>query len=243
MLFHFLKRQSPQKIYIKRSGEKDYCRIDDIPEYVTRFLVILEDGEFYRHNGVDFCAIMKSVKHNLKYQNKVGASTITQQLCKNLYFTFESSYKRKILEMLLAAETEKKLTKDQIIELYLNTVYFDNGQYGITNAAEFYFHKKVKELTVNEAFFLLVLIPVVGIYNPLRVPEKFHEFRNKKTILHFDKEELTWEEVKEIIRHRADNLDEDLVQHDADETERYVRGPMYNERFGPGGTEFLAEIC
>ena len=90
---------------------------------------------------------------------------------------------------------------------------------------------------------MLVLIPVVGIYNPLRVPEKFHEFRNKKTILHFDKEELTWEEVKEIIRHRADNLDEDLVQHDADETERYVRGPMYNERFGPGGTEFLAEIC
>lgn len=227
-----MKNNTPFDFYKKRSKEKDFCNIEEIPEELSLILMEMEDDRFLTHKGVDWIAVKDSFIHNLKYSNKVGASTITQQLCKNLYFSFESSYMRKIIEIIMALRTEKILTKEQILELYMNIIYYDNGQYGIVNAAEFYFGKKVSELTFNEAFFLAVLLPVVGIYNPLRVPEQFCVYRNNKARIRWMCDFITGNELKSIINHTPDNLDEDMIIHTPEEYEKYVRGPMINERFG-----------
>ena len=225
------RQKSILKTYAKRSRDRDFCSFGSIPEHVICTFMIMEDVTFFNHNGVSFSMILSSIKNNIKSENIAGASTITQQLCKNLFLTFEPSYTRKLKEISLALKAEKVLTKEQIFELYINTVYFDNGQYGIVNAAKYYFGKEVEELTFNEGFFLAALLPVVGIYNPLRVPELFCEYKNKKAIAH--KYEFTEEGVQEILRHTADNLDEDLIKHDPEEVNKYVIGPMINERFGP----------
>lgn len=230
--YKLIKKNTPLDFYKKRSMEKDFCHIEEMPENLILPLLLMEDNLFFTHKGVDWTAVRKSIIHNIKYANKFGASTITQQLCKNLYFSFESSFKRKIAEIFMALHTEKTMTKEQILELYLNIIYFDNGQYGIVNAADYYFGKKVSELTFNESFFLTVMLPVVGIYNPLRVPEKFCKYRNRKALVRWMITAFTGEELKEIIRHTPDNLDEDLIKHEPKEYEKYVKGPMRNERFG-----------
>lgn len=166
-----------------------------------------------------------------------GGSTITQQLVKNLYFRFDPSIIRKIKEAFLAYSFEHALAKRQILELYMNVVYFDNGQYGIYNASQFYFHKSPKELNLNQSVFLATLLPVVGICNPLYHPEKFVQFRDRKLK---EKKAIFKEELlAEVTRHGADLLDEELCKA-SEETKRYdCPGPMVNERFGPGGSDHL----
>ena len=121
----------------------------------------------------------------------------------------------------------------------MNVIYFDNGQYGITDACRFNFHKSPKELTVNQSIFLSAILPVVGIYNPLYHPEEFTRFRDGKLI--FTNDYLTEELTAEIADHGPDCLDEELCCA-SEETKRYdAPGPMINERFGPGGKDCLIE--
>ena len=227
-----LKDKPPLKVYQKRSTEADFCTFDQVSESLIHLILSMEDCNFFRHNGIDVLAIKNCFIHNIKSPNKHGASTITQQLCKNLYFTFEASYIRKLIEIIISLRMEKALKKRQIFELYINMIYYDNGQYGIVNATDFYFGKKVSELTFNESFFLLAMLPVVGLYNPLREPEKFCGFRNRKAFFRWRVEDISDEEFRTIMRHTPDCLDEDIQTHKPEEYEKYVIGPMINERFG-----------
>lgn len=241
-LWHFIehlneKKNSPATVYKRRAAMEDFCTLEDVSDQFTVCLLLFEDDVFFQHNGIDFRETVRAVRMLLSGHSLYGGSTITQQLVKNLYFNFDASLWRKIKEAVLACSFEKALAKRQILELYMNVIYFDNGQYGIYNASRFYFHKSPKELNLNQSVFLATLLPVVGIYNPLYHPEKYVQFRDLK--LRGQKEYFKEELLAEITRHGADLLDEELCKA-SEETKRYDgSGPLVNERFGPGGPDRL----
>ena len=235
-------KPNPDDIYKKRAGQEDFRHLEDISGTFVIFILLLEDCAFFNHKrGYDLRLVRAALCRSLRSGKWYGGSTITIQLVKNLYFTFEKRVSRKVCELFYAADFEKHLTKKQILELYINTIYYDNGQYGICNASRFYFHKEPSELTQNQAFFLASLLPVVGIYNPLYHPREYIAFRNRKLEDIPHAESILPETLAdEILRHGPDCIDEELCQS-SPETDRYnAPGPMVNERFGPGGWEPLA---
>ena len=142
-------------------------------------IIATEDSSFYKHGGVDPKAILRAARANLIARRKVeGASTLTQQLAKQLFLTPEKSWRRKINEMFLAIEIEKNLTKDQIFEMYANQVYFWHGAYGVEAASRLYFGKKAKDLTVPEAAVLAAIVRRPEYYTPINHPENTLRRRN-----------------------------------------------------------------
>ena len=153
---------------------KKYCYLEHInPDCVNAFIAV-EDKTFYRHHGLSLPRIAKAFVNNLMAgYSKEGASTITQQLVKNTYLTNEKTLQRKIREAVLALKVEQNFSKDQIIELYLNAIYFGNNIYGIANAAEFYFHKTPAELSVAEGAGLAGIIKNPSKYDPILHHDNF----------------------------------------------------------------------
>ena len=139
------------------SGIKElyYVEDKDIPEVLKDAFIALEDQDFYSHKGIDFSAIVRAYIANMRNGAIVeGASTITQQLAKNVFLTNDVTWERKITEMFIANNLEEKFSKSEILEFYINNIYFGNGYYGIQAAAEGYFNKDISELSVSELTFL-----------------------------------------------------------------------------------------
>ncbi|MEZ4281212.1 MAG: PBP1A family penicillin-binding protein [Myxococcota bacterium] len=145
--------------------------IDEIPRHVQVAFVAAEDGKFYEHEGFDFVAILRAALANLREGGIAqGASTITQQTVKSLLLSSEKTYERKLKEIVLSWRLEQQLTKDEILYLYLNQIYFGNGAYGVGQAARSYFDKDVKDLSVSEAALLAGLPQRPSAYDPNRNP-------------------------------------------------------------------------
>ena len=151
-------------------GEKEvyYKTYDEIPAYFVEAMVSVEDRRFYEHNGVDYEGIMRAAYILFKNKGSItqGASTITQQLSRGIFLTNEISYERKIKEIFIAWELEKKYTKQEILEFYLNNIFFANGYYGIGAAAKGYFDKDLDELSVSEVAFLCAIPNSPTYYDP-----------------------------------------------------------------------------
>ncbi|HXC52990.1 MAG TPA: PBP1A family penicillin-binding protein [Candidatus Limnocylindrales bacterium] len=146
--------------------------IAEIPPLVRNAFLAAEDSDFFAHRGVDFIGILRAMVANLRAGDVVqGASTITQQVVKALLLTPERSYERKAKEILLSLRLEQHLTKEQILELYLNQIYFGDGNHGVGAAARNYFGKSVQELTAAEAALLAGLPAAPSRYSPNRDPE------------------------------------------------------------------------
>lgn len=146
--------------------------LDNIPEQVIRATIAVEDRKFYKHHGVDITGIMRAVFLNvMKFKVKQGASTITQQLARNLFLTFDKSVLRKVKEAILAVRIERAYSKDEILELYFNQINYGGGAYGIETAAQTYFGKHVKELSVAEYATLIGIPKGPAEYNPRNHPE------------------------------------------------------------------------
>ena len=155
-------------------GEKDvyYLPIEEIPEYAKQAVISIEDKKFYSHHGFDLAAIFRAIVAMVKNGHVTeGASTITQQLARNIYLTTEKTWERKVEEIYIAVELEKKYTKDEILEFYLNNIYFANGNYGIEAASEGYFSKGAGKLTLSEIAYLLAIPNRPSYYDPLVHPE------------------------------------------------------------------------
>ncbi|MFD3156593.1 transglycosylase domain-containing protein [Haloimpatiens sp. FM7330] len=149
------------------SNTSNYTTIDKIPQNLKNAIISIEDKRFYKHKGFDVKAIARSILTDLKERKvKVGGSTITQQLIKNLFLSSEKTIYRKIKEIFLAIKLEKKYSKDEILEMYLNLIYFGDGAYGIQNASQKYFHKNVWELSLDECAMLAGLPQAPSAYNP-----------------------------------------------------------------------------
>lgn len=142
--------------------------ISQIPENLQHAFVAVEDARFYTHNGVDIKRIVGALIQNFVTGSQQGGSTITQQLIKNTILSSEQSYKRKIQEAYLAMQLENQYTKDQILESYLNTIYLGENYYGVYTAAQGYFGKELKELTLRECAMLAGMCTNPYYYNPRR---------------------------------------------------------------------------
>lgn len=165
---------SNKSMIAKLKGDKDsyYLSFDEIPQSVKDAMVVTEDRDFYKHEGVNFWSTAKAavmlVESKLRHKDiSRGGSTITQQLAKNVFLSNERTYERKVREIFIALDLEKKYTKDQILEFYINNIYFANGYYGIEAASRGYFNKPAKDLDLAEAVFLCSIPNRPSFYNPL----------------------------------------------------------------------------
>ena len=161
------------------SGKKALVRLNELPSYVPQSFISIEDKDFYKHNGLNYKRIVKAFLNNIKSKSlKEGASTISQQLIKNTHLSNEKTITRKINEMALARELEKNFSKDEIMETYLNVIYFGNGAYGLENASQIYFGKSAKELKLEESALLASMIKSPRTYSPTLNPENALKRRN-----------------------------------------------------------------
>ncbi len=155
-------------LYLK--GEKDsyYIQSESIPYIVKETFIVSEDRNFEVHKGIDIRGILRATKALIENDGEItqGGSTITQQLARNVFLSFEVSVERKIKEMFIAMELEKRYDKDKILEFYINNIYFANGFYGIEAASKGYFGKSVNDLTISELVFLCAIPNNPTLYDP-----------------------------------------------------------------------------
>jgi len=186
------------------SGEEynDYTPLEEISPHVINAIISVEDKNFYKHQGFDYLRIVKAMLINIKNGSiKQGASTISQQLIKNLYLDFDQTWKRKIEEAYLTFELEVHYDKNEILEAYLNTIDFGAGNYGIKEAAKYYFNKTPKELTIEESTIIVGIPKNPSYYNPITNFEASKE-RQLSVLSSMVKNKFITEEEKEKIYNR-----------------------------------------
>ncbi len=156
------------------------AKIDEIPDYVKQAVISVEDSRFYAHSGLDWRGIARAIwlLASTTDDRVPGGSTITQQVARNFFLSTEYSFRRKFMEMLLALKMERELSKDEILELYLNKIFFGNRAYGIGAAAEFYYGKRLDELSLAESATLAGVPKFPSTGNPITNPKRATERRN-----------------------------------------------------------------
>lgn len=163
--------------------DSNFIKLSSLPTYYKDAVVSVEDRRFYSHGTIDFIALARATFSNIKQKDfKEGGSTITQQTAKNLYLIEEKDVSnRKVAEFLIGRDLEKKYNKDEILELYVNTIYFGDGYYGIQEASKGYFGKDAKDLTLYEATMLAGVPNAPSLYAPT---VNFHltQSRQKKVV-------------------------------------------------------------
>ena len=162
-----------QIIGVYGEQRREFTKINDFPDILKNAVIAAEDKRFYEHWGVDVWGIARAAISNIVAGGvQSGASTITQQVAKNFYLSSERTFTRKFNEALLAYKIEQSLSKDKILELYFNQIYLGQRAYGFTSAAQIYFNKNVKDLTLAEAAMLAGLPKAPSAYNPIVNPER-----------------------------------------------------------------------
>jgi penicillin-binding protein 1A len=146
--------------------------LKDIPKVMVNALLAIEDADFFQHGGVSYKAFARAALANLKNAKSQGGSTITMQVAKNVYLSSEKNYMRKIYEILLTFKLEHMLTKDQILEIYMNQIFLGNRAYGFSAASEAYFGKPLKDITIAQAAMLAGLPKAPSAFNPLVNPTR-----------------------------------------------------------------------
>ena len=165
---------SADGVQIGEFGEerRSFLPIAQIPQVMKDAVLAAEDARFYQHGGVDYKGVARAALENLRDARSQGASTITMQVARNFYLSTEKTFTRKIYEILLALKIERLLTKDQILELYMNQIFLGQRANGFAAAADIYFGKKLKEVTVAEAAMLAGLPKAPSAYNPVSNPKR-----------------------------------------------------------------------
>ena len=151
---------------------RNFTPIKYIPRVLTDAVLAIEDARFFQHGGVDYVGVVRAGLANVGRAKSQGASTITMQVARNVYLSSEKTFTRKIYEILLTFKLEHLLSKDQILEIYMNQIYLGNRAYGFTAAAETYFGKQLKDITVAEAAMLAGLPKAPSAYNPISNPKR-----------------------------------------------------------------------
>lgn len=206
------------------SGVKElyYLESYKIPEVVKDAFVLIEDRKFYRHGGIDIAAIIRAGSINFKTKSKAqGASTITQQVARNIYLSQDVTWERKITEIFLSMELEKRYTKDQILEFYINNIYFANGLYGIEAAAQGYFNKSASELSISQLVFLTTIPNNPSKYDPFEHLDRGVERRDYILGLLHDYGSISDEEYQNAIDEEIVLTPSEAEKYDSVETYVY----------------------
>ena len=156
----------------KIKANENFVPIDEVTDDFTNAIIAIEDHRFRDHSGIDIITTTRSMLENIKEKDIVaGGSTITQQTGRLLYFTQEQRFTRKVAELFVSFDLERMYSKDDILELYINIIYFGNGYYGIREASLGYFNKEPKDLTLDEASLLAGLPNAPSVYAPNKNPD------------------------------------------------------------------------
>jgi len=206
--------------------QRVFAPIKVIPKLVSGAFLSAEDQNFYQHAGVDYTGILRAAFTNLQNVGRdrrpIGASTITQQVAKNMLLTNELSFTRKIREIILASRLERSLSKDRILEIYMNQIFLGNRSYGVAAAALNYFNKSLDELTVAEAAYLGALPKAPNNYNPVRDHEAALARRNWVISRMAEDGRITTEEAESATK-------EPLQTRSRDEAEIVFGGDYFSE--------------
>ena len=169
-----LRIYSADNVLIGEFGEerRNLTPIQDIPQVMKNAVLAIEDARFFQHGGVDYLGVIRAGLANFGRAKSQGASTITMQVARNVYLSAEKSYTRKIYEILLTFKLEHLLTKDQILEIYMNQIFLGNRAYGFATASETYFGKPLKDISIAEAAMLAGLPKAPSSYNPIANPKR-----------------------------------------------------------------------
>ena len=215
-------RTGTQELY-RVYGEENRRTIahEAIPDTIRYTTVAAEDAHFYTHPGIDLLAILRAALINLRHNDiSQGASTITQQLARALFLSRERTWVRKVREIILAIKIEKSLSKDEILDLYLNTIPYGSNAYGIEAAAETFFKKKASDLTLGEAAVLSALPNAPTLYSPYGGNQ--HELIIRKEIILQKMEELGFAEKKDVDAALAEKTLDHIVP-----VERHIQAPHF----------------
>lgn len=167
-----LEEKSLENMALEIRSIEHFTPIGELPEIYKNAVISTEDKRFYDHNGIDLTAIARAIYHDIKAGSFVeGGSTITQQLAKNQYFSQEKDIVRKIAEIFVAFDIEKTFSKDEILELYVNSIYFGDGYYCIADACMGYFDKLPSQMNDNEATLLAGIPNAPSVYSPTVNPQ------------------------------------------------------------------------
>ena len=164
----FFLYDNSEALVFQGSGNNEWVDIEDISDNLINAVISVEDKNFFKHHGFDYLRIAKAMATNIKRKSIVqGASTISQQYIKNMYLDFSKTWDRKIEEAFLTLELEVHYDKEDILEGYLNTINYGQGNYGIANASRYYFNKEPIDLTLEEALILAGIPNSPANYNPV----------------------------------------------------------------------------
>jgi penicillin-binding protein 1A len=177
--------------------------IREIPQVMKDAVLSIEDSRFYQHGGLDYLGLIRAGIANLSKRKSQGASTITMQVARNVYLSTEKTYTRKIYEILLTFKLEHLLTKDQILEIYMNQIFLGNRAYGFASAAETYFGKSLKDITIAEAAMLAGLPKAPSAYNPISNPKRA---RSRQLYIIERMEENNFITAKQALEAKAEPL-------------------------------------
>ena len=165
---------SSDDVLLGEFGEerRNFTAIQQVPKVMKDAVLAIEDARFYQHSGVDYKGVIRAGLANFGESRSQGASTITMQVARNFYLSTEKTFTRKIYEILLALKIESQLSKDQILEVYMNQIYLGQRAYGFASASEIYFGKPLKDITIAEAAMLAGLPKAPSAYNPIANPRR-----------------------------------------------------------------------
>lgn len=188
-----------KELVYEGSKTSEWVSLNNISEYSKDAVISIEDKNFYKHKGFDYLRIVKALISNLKNKNIVqGASTISQQYIKNMYLSFDKTWKRKIEEAFLTLELEMHYDKDEILEGYVNTINYGQGNFGIENASQYYFNKKAKDLSLEEAIMLAGIPKNPNNYNPISNIDKCIKRANVVAKTMLDNNYITEKQYKDL---------------------------------------------
>lgn len=178
---------------------ENYVKIEELPDSYIKAVIAVEDQRFYEHIGIDFISLGRAIVNNIKAKDIVeGGSTITQQVAKNMYFTQEKSFARKVAELFVVRDLEKNYTKEEIFELYVNISYFGDGYYGIGEAAIGYFNKLPKDMTLEECTLIAGIPNAPSVYAPTKNPDLAVERQKQVIQKMIGTGDLTQEEAEKL---------------------------------------------
>jgi penicillin-binding protein 1A len=232
-----LDRNGEQLAYVFKKRHRLYARYDEMPGYLIEALVAVEDTRFFEHKGVNPDAIIRAIITDIKARKFVeGGSTLTQQLIKNKLLSNEKKLTRKLKEAILALKIERELTKEQILERYLNEIFFGNGYYGIKTASKGFFHKELMDLTLKESAILVGLPNAPSYLNPKRHYKRALARANSvlyrmKSIGWVTEDEYI-EAIKETPKVYKSTLTQNIAPYIVDEVKRRFKGKLGDIRTG-----------
>ena len=230
-------RNGEKLAYVFKKQHRLYARYDELPSYLVEGLIAMEDTKFFEHNGVNPDAILRAIIKDIQAGSFVeGGSTLTQQLIKNKLLSSEKKLARKIKEAILALKIEHELSKEDIIERYLNEISYGNNYFGVKTAANGYFHKELNELTLKESAILVGLPNAPSYYNPLK---HYKRALNRANNVLYRMKSIGWitqsdylKAVKESPKVYKTSLTQNIAPYIVDEVLRRFKGKLGDVRTG-----------